>query len=82
MYYIPTKRNSTYNKLYTMCVQHYIIFNKISLKEFSEYLYIFIIMNKSYKSKKQFIGDNRVTLDAKHKEMMRHFRDLKKIITN
>jgi len=35
---------------------------------------------KSYKnvSKKQYVGDNRVTLDAKHKEMMNYFRELKK----
>jgi hypothetical protein len=35
---------------------------------------------QSYKniSKKQFVGDNRVTLDAKHKEMMNYFRELKK----
>ncbi len=30
------------------------------------------------KNKKPFIGDNRVTLDAKHNEMMKHFKQMKK----
>ena len=30
------------------------------------------------KNKKPFIGDNRVTLDAKHNEMMKHFKQIKK----
>lgn len=32
------------------------------------------------KNKKPFIGDNRVTLDAKHNEMMRHFKDQQRSI--
>lgn len=36
-------------------------------------------MSKNNKaSKKLYVGDNRITLDAKHKEMMKYFRDLKK----
>jgi len=38
-------------------------------------------MTKTYASspsKKHSIGDNRITLDAKHKEMMRYFKELKK----
>ncbi len=30
------------------------------------------------KNKKPFIGDNRITLDAKHNEMVQHFRELQK----